>query len=51
MEIEGGIEYQPLKNFEFVAAFMYSDRTTSDRAKEKNYQFGRLVRLQAQLNF
>jgi hypothetical protein len=51
MEIEGGIEWQPLKNFEFVAAYMYSNRTTSDRSKEKNYQFGQLLRLQAQLNF
>lgn len=50
-EIEGGIEYQPFKNFEFTAAYMYSDRTTSDRTKENNYQFGSLLRLQAQLNF
>ena len=45
-EIEGGIEYQPFKNFEFTAAYLYSDRT-----KENNYQFGSLLRLQAQLNF
>jgi hypothetical protein len=50
-EIEGGIEYQPFKNFEFTAAYLYSDRTTSDRTKENNYQFGSLLRLQAQLNF
>jgi len=51
LEIEGGIEYQPWKNFEFVATWMYSDRTTSDKTKENNYQFGSLLRLQAQLNF
>ena len=50
-EIESGIEYQPFKNFEFTAAYLYSDRTTSDRTKENNYQFGSLLRLQAQLNF
>jgi len=50
-EIEGGIEYQPFKNFEFTAAYLYSERTTSDRTKENNYQFGSLLRLQAQLNF
>jgi len=50
-EIEGGIEYQPFKNFEFTATYLYSDRTTSDRTKENNYQFGSLLRLQAQLNF
>jgi len=50
-DIEIGIEYQPIKNFEFVAEWMYSDRTTSDRNKENNYQFGSLLRLQAQLNF
>lgn len=51
MEIEGGIEYQPIKNFEFTATYLYSDRTTSDKAKENNYQFGSFLRLQAQLNF
>ncbi len=50
-EIEGGIEYQPIKNFEFTATYLYSDRTTSDKTKEKNYQFGSFLRLQAQLNF
>ncbi len=50
-EIEGGIEYQVFKNFEFTASFMYSERTTSDRTKENNQQSGSLLRLQAQLNF
>ena len=50
-EIEGGIEYQLFKNFEFTASFMYSERTTSDRTKENNQQSGSLLRLQAQLNF
>jgi len=50
-DIEIGVEWQPWKNFELVAEWMYSDRTTSDRTKENNYQFGSLVRLQAQMNF
>jgi hypothetical protein len=50
-EIEGGIEYQPLKNFEFTASWVYSDKWTSDKAKKDNYQFGSFLRLQAQLNF
>ncbi len=50
-EVEGGIEYQPLKNFEFTASFVYSDRTTSDKTKESNHQVGSFLRLQAQLNF
>jgi hypothetical protein len=50
-EIEGGFEYQPWKNFELVAAWMYSDRRTSDKVKKNNYQFGSLLRIQAQLNF
>lgn len=50
-EIEGGIEYQPIKNFEVTTSWLYSDRTTSDRAKEDNYQFGSFLRIQAQLNF
>ncbi|MBP9069804.1 MAG: porin [Bacteroidia bacterium] len=50
-DIEVGVEWQPWKNFELVAEWMYSDRTTSDRAKENNYQFGSLLRLQAQMNF
>jgi len=50
-EIEGGIEWQPMKNFEFSTSWLYSDRTTSDKSKEKNYQFGSFLRIQAQLNF
>jgi hypothetical protein len=50
-EVEAGFEYQPVRNFELVLAWMYSDRRTSDRAKENNYQFGSLLRVQAQLNF
>ncbi|MDO9000560.1 MAG: porin [Bacteroidota bacterium] len=50
-EIEGGIEYLLIKNFEFTASFVYSDRTTSDKTKESNHQKGSFLRLQAQLNF
>ncbi len=50
-EFEGGIEWQPMKNFELTTSWFYSDRTTSDKVKEKNYQFGSFLRIQAQLNF
>lgn len=50
-EAEMGIEYQPFKYFELVAAYVISERTTSDFAKKNNAQKGRLLRLQAQFNF
>jgi phosphate-selective porin len=50
-EIEGGIEYQLFKNFEFTASYVYSERTTSDRVKENDRQTGSFLRIQAQLNF
>ena len=50
-EVEGGIEYQLFKNFEFTASYVYSDRTTSDKTKESNHQTGSFLRIQAQLNF
>jgi hypothetical protein len=50
-EVEGGIEYQLFKNFEFTASYVYSDRTTSDKTKESNRQTGSFLRIQAQLNF
>ena len=50
-ELEVGCEVQFGRNFEFVAMYTNSTRTTSDRANELNRQSGRLLRLQAQLNF
>jgi phosphate-selective porin len=50
-EIEGGIEYQLFKNFEFTTSYVYSERTTSDRVKENDRQTGSFLRIQAQLNF
>ena len=50
-EIEGGVEYQLFKNFEFTASYVYSERTTSDRVKESDRQTGSFLRIQAQLNF
>jgi hypothetical protein len=50
-ELEIGCEVQFGRNFEFVAMYTNSTRTTSDKANEFNRQSGRLLRLQAQLNF
>ncbi len=50
-EYEFGIEWQPVKNFEFVAMYTISDRRFEDFSKQSNHQSGNLLRLQAQLNF
>ena len=50
-ETEIGIEWQPSKNFELVAMYTISKRRFEDFAKQDNLQEGRLLRLQAQLNF
>jgi Phosphate-selective porin O and P len=50
-ELEIGIEWQPVKNFELVAMYTISDRTFNDFAKKNNRQTGNLLRLQAQVNF
>lgn len=50
-EYEIGIEWQPNKNFELVAMYTYSRRRFEDFAKQDNFQAGRLLRLQAQVNF
>lgn len=50
-EIEGGIEWQPMKYFEFTATWLYSEKWTSDKAKKDNFQIGNMLRLQAQVNF
>jgi hypothetical protein len=50
-EYEIGLEWQPLKQFELVAMYTISSRRFEDFAKQNNLQEGRLLRLQAQLNF
>ncbi|MBK9329608.1 MAG: porin [Sphingobacteriales bacterium] len=50
-EYELGIEYQPVKQFEFVMAYVYSDRRFEDFVLQDNHQKGHLIRLQAQINF
>lgn len=50
-ELEIGTEWQPNKNFELVAMYTISSRRYEDYSKQDNWQEGRLLRLQAQLNF
>ena len=50
-DLEFGIEWQPIKNFEFVAIYTISERRYEDAAKKDNLQKGNLLRLQAQFNF
>ncbi len=50
-EIEGGIEWQPSKAFEFVASYVISSRRFEDFKLQDNMQKGQLLRLQAQINF
>ncbi|MDQ3048309.1 MAG: OprO/OprP family phosphate-selective porin [Bacteroidota bacterium] len=50
-EYEFGIEWQPIKNFEFVAMYTISERRFEDYKLQFNRQSGSLLRLQAQFNF
>jgi len=50
-ELEIGLEWQFSKNFEFVAMYTISDRRFEDFVLQNNRQQGRLLRLQAQVNF
>ena len=50
-ETELGIEWQPFKNFEFVAMYTISERRFEDYKLQNNDQKGSLLRLQAQFNF
>lgn len=50
-ETEIGVEWQPISAFELVAQYTITDRTTQDGSDFYNYQFGSLLRLQAQFNF
>jgi hypothetical protein len=50
-ELELGIEWQPVKQFELVAMYTFSSRRFEDFVTQDNLQTGRLLRLQAQINF
>jgi len=50
-ELEIGVEWQPVKQFELVAMYTISSRRYEDFALQNNLQKGNLLRLQAQFNF
>lgn len=50
-EVEIGLEWQPIRNFELVAMYTISRRTFENSLNPSNTQAGRLLRLQFQLNF
>jgi hypothetical protein len=50
-ELEIGLEWQPHKFFELVAMYTISNRRFEDFRLPQNQQSGRLLRLQAQVNF
>lgn len=50
-ELELGIEWEPVQQFELVVMYTISSRRFEDYVKQDNFQRGRLLRLQAQINF
>lgn len=50
-EVELGVEWQPIREFELVAMYTISSRAYEDYGLQNNFQKGSLLRLQAQLNF
>jgi len=50
-EYEIGIEWAPVRAFEFVAMYTISRRRYEDYLRQDNKQTGNLLRLQAQINF
>ena len=50
-ELEIGLEWQPIRNFELVAMYVISDRTFEDAVLPVNRQTGSLLRIQAQVNY
>jgi hypothetical protein len=50
-ETELGVEWLPLPGFELTAQYTSSDRLQSDGTASANRQKGRLLRLQAQVNY
>lgn len=50
-ELEFGVEWQPVKQFELVGMYTFSSRRAEDFVLRDNLQTGSLLRLQAQINF
>jgi hypothetical protein len=50
-ELEFGMEWQPVKQFELVVMYTMSERRYEDYANQDNKQKGNLMRIQAQINF
>jgi hypothetical protein len=50
-ELELGVEWQATKNFELVVMYTFSSRRYEDMQRQDNLQTGRLLRIQAQVNF
>ena len=50
-ELEIGVEWQPVRQFELVVMYTMSERRFEDFATKGNLQKGNLLRLQAQFNF
>lgn len=50
-ELELGIEWQPIPEFELVCHYTLSSRRFEDYIRQDNLQQGRLLRIQAQINF
>ncbi|WP_375580625.1 porin [Marivirga tractuosa] len=50
-ELEIGMEWRPVRAFELVAHYTISSRRYEDFMNQDNLQTGRLLRLQAQVNF
>lgn len=50
-EVEIGLEWQPVKQFELVAMYTISERRFEDHTLKNNLQSGEFLRLQAQVNF
>lgn len=50
-DVEIGVEWQPSRNVELVAEYYFGDRVTADRTTGIDPQSGRLLRLQAQVNY
>ena len=50
-ELELGMEWQPVKQFELVVMYTISSRRFEDYVLRNNLQTGNLLRIQAQINF
>lgn len=50
-EMEIGLEWQPVRQFELVTSYVISSRRFEDFTRQDNLQIGSLLRLQAQINY